>query len=630
MSAAEASVLQRGLQFSVTPRHLPITNIISEVENGCSTLPAHEKSLVRAQVCKILLNCRMPKPNLSREERDALRVLKNDDSLVILNADKGACTVIMDKVDYDRKLLTLLEDAGTYMKLKKDPTKTNESKMNALLLKIKREGQLEDGLYFRLRSTDALSPRLYGLIKIHKENFPVRPIVSFSGAATLSLSRYLSDILSPLLGQTLFTVRNSAEFVECLKETEWRPGDVMISCDVVSLFTKIPVQRALQIAKEKITNDPNFSNRTSLSIVNFMSLLELCLNSSDFSFRNTFYRQTFGCPMGSPISMAMANLVMEDLESRIFCNSNDVHLWRRFVDDTFVILPENYVSSFFSHINSLEESITFTMEKECDACLSFLDVRVRREADFTLSTQVFRKPTSTNRYLQFDSHHPLSHKRAVFRTLMDRAGKVSSNDDARINEIKYVKDTLVQNGYPRHFLHSSQRSVASKPIPSDSRRITIPYIQGISERISRALFSHGLKVSYRCFTKLRSFFPSPKDSVSPFVHCGVVYQINCKDCSKSYVGQTKNSLNTRLGQHRAALRLVQAEKSALAEHSINSGHQIEWCKPAILEKEPRWRNRLFLEAWHSGRFGDQCLNRTECPLPSVYRALFNPPQGHSE
>ena len=193
-----------------------------------------------------------------------------------------------------------MEDTETYTKLIKDPTKANETKMNTLLLKIKREGQFDDALYFSLRSTDAISPRMYGLIKIHKVGFPVRPIVSFSGSATLQLSRYLSDILSPVLGQTEFTVRNSMEFVDCIRTVKWRPGDVMISFDVVSLFTNIPVPKALRIVKAKITNDPTFIHRTKLSISNFMILLEHCLESSNFSFRGNFYRQSFVCPMGSP------------------------------------------------------------------------------------------------------------------------------------------------------------------------------------------------------------------------------------------------------------------------------------------------------------------------------------------
>ena len=76
------------------------------------------------------------------------------------------------------------------------------------------------------------------------------------------------------------------------------------------------------------------------------------------------------------------------------------------------------------------------------------------------------------------------------------------------------------------------------------------------------------------------------------------YRAKQKELSAVYwfSGQTKNSLATRLGQHKAVLRLLQPEKSALAEHSINTGHRISWSNPAIVERESRWHPRLFLES----------------------------------
>ena len=136
------------------------------------------------------------------------------------------------------------------------------------------------------------------------------------------------------------------------------------------------------------------------------------------------------------------------------------------------------------------------------------------------------------------------------------------------------------------------------------------------------LSNYDIRVAFRCIKKLRSFIPSPKDPVPPFSRCGVVYEIKCKDCDNKYIGQTKNSLNTRLQQHKAALRLCQPDKSAIAEHAICTGHQINWTDPKVLDRESRWRHRLFLEAWHTNAASEQCLNRCECFLPTVYRALF--------
>ena len=83
--------------------------------------------------------------------------------------------------------------------------------------------------------------------KIHnKVGVPLRPIVSFVNSATYELSKYLCSVLSPLLNYNGFYVRNSFEFVSfvttALKCCE---NDVMVSFDVLSLFTKVPVKLAI-------------------------------------------------------------------------------------------------------------------------------------------------------------------------------------------------------------------------------------------------------------------------------------------------------------------------------------------------------------------------------------------------
>ena len=237
------------------------------------------------------------------------------------------------------------------------------------------------------------------------------------------------------------------------------------------------------------------------------------------------------------------------------------------------------------------------MEKEENGHISFLDTEVTRKQDFTFTTAVYRKPTNTGRYLQYDSHHPLSHKRAVVKTLMERAMRLSGDSHKLKTESQYIQDTLSGNVYPRHLFKPSYKQHHESEVKIKPRfRITLPYIQGISERIARLLAPYDVRVCHRPVNKLRSFFPSPKDIIPNDSRCGEVYNIRCEDCMKVYIGQTKNSLATRLGQHRAALRLMQPEKSALAEHSILTGHKINWSDPRIVEKESRWHQRLFLES----------------------------------
>ena len=112
----------------------------------------------------------------------------------------------------------------------------------------------------------------------------------------------------------------------------------MVSFDVVSLFTKVPISLALSTVEDLLNKDSNLDSRTSLNVTDIMGLLKLCLESNDFVFKNNYYHQKFGCAMGNPVSTVIANLVMEHVENRIFSSSNNtcIRFWKRFVDDVWV------------------------------------------------------------------------------------------------------------------------------------------------------------------------------------------------------------------------------------------------------------------------------------------------------
>ena len=98
------------------------------------------------------------------------------------------------------------------------------------------------------------------------------------------------------------------------------------------------------------------------------------------------------------------------------------------------------------------------METESDNQLRFLDALIQRPNNGELSSSIFRKPTHTDRYLNFRSDHPLLHKRAVFDTLMHRAVTLSSHKLEKGKEIKYIKTTLKKNSYPSRILCSRKQT----------------------------------------------------------------------------------------------------------------------------------------------------------------------------
>ena len=82
---------------------------------------------------------------------------------------------------------------------------------------------------------------------------------------------------------------------------------------------------------------------------------------------------------------------------------NPPTLWKRYVDDTFVITEKHVLNDFHKHINSIEQSIKFTVELESDNLLPFLDVLIVKERNGKLTTTLYQKPTHTNQFLNYNS-----------------------------------------------------------------------------------------------------------------------------------------------------------------------------------------------------------------------------------
>ena len=118
------------------------------------------------------------------------------------------------------------------------------------------------------------------------------------------------------MGCSQHHVNNSKQFVDEMKEIKLEEGECITSYDVTALFTSIPVPVALDIIKKKLEQDAELPNRTMMSADTILELLGFCLNNTYFVFQETFYEQTKGVAMGSPISPIIASIFMEAFENR--------------------------------------------------------------------------------------------------------------------------------------------------------------------------------------------------------------------------------------------------------------------------------------------------------------------------
>ena len=168
-----------------------------------------------------------------------------------------------------------------------------------------------------------------------------------------------------------------------------------------------------------------------------MDLLNLCLTSTYFQYNGKHYKQLHGTAMGSPVSVVVAEIVMQNIEeSALSTCRQTIPLWLRYVDDTFTAVRLEEIDAFHHHLNELNTDIQFTRKVEENGKLPFLDCLVSRD-DNSLRTTVYRKLTHTDRLLDESSHNPTSHKATTFRNLTRRAQLVCNTTDSLSDENKY-------------------------------------------------------------------------------------------------------------------------------------------------------------------------------------------------
>ena len=223
------------------------------------------------------------------------------------------------------------------------------------------------------------------------------------------------------------------------------------------------------------------------------------------------------------------------------------------------------------------------MELERDGSLPFLDTLLTRREDGTINTSVYRKPTHTDRYLQYTSHHPGYVKRGVVSCLFHRARTVAAGEEVSREE-EHLCEVLRSNGYPEHVFRSAALQRERRQEETTKYTICLPYVSGVSEDLRRVCRRFDIRSVFTTVSTLRKHLTRVKDRDPLLRKSGVVYNIPCSSCSMQYIGETRRALETRLKEHQAATRRGELERSALAEHAWTEHHLPAWDEVAVLEE----------------------------------------------
>ena len=662
LSDGEQSILQKGPKFAVSSSKVPITEYIAVTKRICDELGENttgkdctEIYQKTKEVLQHFKEKKGPTRNITRQEKEAIKTLREDSSRIVLTADKGVALVVMDKNQYVEKCMDLLNDTKTYQPCK-DTTKKLHRDVQESLRKLNREhgtSRLHDWskLYYnRLLPTGNSSPapRFYGLPKIHKTNCPMRPIVSACGTATYQLAKFLTKILQRYTGITPSFVKDSKSFSDHLRTVKISGEEELVSFDVSALFTSIPVPTALDVINRLFTEhieDPEAKdkygcsfrrNTIGLEKDEVMSLLKLVLENCVFTFQDRFYKQLHGAAMGSPCSPVVANIYMEYFENMALGPELPVPIkdWKRYVDDVFSIIPKGNRVILLQYLNSIDPHIKFTIEQpNAEGGIPFLDTFPKPKGE-EIAVAVYRKPTHTDRYLDFNSSHPVSAKRAVVRALMDRAENVCSDPEILANEIDHLNKVLHYNNYPQWMIKQRGKMEKQDPLihPETGNEIqkrfyiSVPYFPGLSESFKKIFKYTPVQVCFKGVNTLKSMLMHPKDKVPNDQKKDLVYHWECKadGCKSSYIGETSRALGERVKEH------SKSTTSAILKHCKDFHHPLPSINDfSIVDKDPSQVTREAKEAIHIRRL-DPSLNRNigKMSIPHCFDNLLGAKPKH--
>ena len=359
---------------------------------------------------------------------------------------------------------------------------------------------------------------------------------------------------------------------DSLKEVKLEEDEVIVSFDVSSLYTNVPVQEAIDTVADLL-----YSGEHQLPPVDkstFKELARLCTCDVLMKTHDGFYRQIDGLAMGSPPAPLLANAWLSKYDQHIRDNAK---LYARYMDDILRSIKRAEVQSKLAEINRYHPFLKFTIEEENEQfSLSFLDMLIYRLGTLLYSTW-FMKANDTSLVMNYHALAPRRYKQSVVAGFVHRIHRACSTWENFHASLQKAKRILEQNQYPPEFYEpviqraldkivgvSSASTISSGNTlneqgeterltdadPIRKRLIFIEYRGKVTDDYCRAL----KRIEAPCqpvltLRKLKTVMPTLKPAIDKKVRNHVVYRITCPRCKSCYISATCRCLDVRFGEH---------------------------------------------------------------------------------
>lgn len=607
---------------------------------------------------------RQERLNLTTQELHAIKELREAKHIIIKPADKGSVVVVMHRDQYIFEAERQLNDTEYYKKLDQPIFRDTIPSVTKILQQLKTRKFINaKQLQFLKGDQEPRERRFYILPKIHKspekwtvphEIPPGRPIVSDCGSETYHTAKYIDHYLTPLSTKHPAYVKDTYHFIDIISTIRVPLSAYFFTMDVASLYTNIDIPAGMRAVRKIFDKYPD-PRRPDQEL---LQLLDINLTRNDFVFNEKYYLQIKGTAMGKTFAPAYANIFMANWEEEVFakCTQKPTH-YCRYLDDIWGVWEgsEQEFQEFLKILNGHDPSIQLKAEFH-QQTIDFLDTTIYKGPNFHQTNQfdikVFFKSTDTHALLHKTSFHPRHTFSGVVRSQILRFKRICTREEDFRQAVKTLFGVLLTRGYGRSFLRRCLRTFKDKQrrqqkTPDNLFPIVITYNSTAMMLTSRLkdnfmdimndndIFPEARVLSaYRRNPNLRDLFVrarlSPLTGVRPhkldaqfvrlkFITNAVdgtvvpirqafspmsrncIYVLLCTKCAMKYVGQTKNTLSTRMMQHRYTFK-HDTKDTPLVRHFRDHGpdavkmaglqRDVDWTDETRRKLERRWIHLL--------------------------------------
>ena len=505
-----------------------------------------------------------------KKKLETIRSLK--ERVVLLTPDKGNGVVILKKEDYEKSIEELFADRSKFKILNDDPTNTRLTTLQNFLRSLKKRGEIDEAELKAMYPENAKPGRAYGTAKVHKEFEtipPLRPIVDTIGSTHYGVGKYLTKLLNPLT-QNEHVLKDSFEAARRIRngvtEQMYEEGYVLVSFDVKSLFTNVPLSKTLDVILDRVYNQRLVTTKLKKRTLKKL-ILDTCTKTV-FLANGKILEQIDGVSMGASMGPVLANIIMTELERVVvdpMLEDGTLKFYGRYVDDTLLLVKPERVDEVLAKFNAYHRSLQFTVDKFENEVPHFLDLELHRTG-----ISIYRKPTHTGQFTHYESFTKWGHRVAWIRSLVNRARNLCDPSKLK-QEIRTIKKFASWNGFPKWIAnsvvkkamepqhrHQEREDALQDQEQGETIYLSLPYLGSQGETLvkrttkkMRRLLKREKNVQIKVFleTTKMSFYTSNKDRTPYLNNSRVVYEYTCPGCADTYVGKTNNTLWNRTGQH---------------------------------------------------------------------------------